>query len=62
MQIQQISNSNNQTFQGRVAIVGDLSAQPAKLVRKAAENLKPDLKILTMIFLLNRIIKTTGSN
>ncbi|PWL81052.1 hypothetical protein DBY21_00190 [Candidatus Gastranaerophilales bacterium] len=44
MQIQQISNSNNQTFQGRVAIVGDLSAQPAKLVRKAAENLKTRFK------------------
>lgn len=44
MQIQQISNSNNQTFQGRVAIVGDLSAQPTKLVREAAESLKNRFK------------------
>ena len=44
MQIQQISNLNNQTYQGRVAIVGDLSAQPTKLVREAAESLKNRFK------------------
>ena len=42
--MQAISNSNNQTFQGRVAIVGDLSAQPTKLVRKTAEDLKTRFK------------------
>ena len=44
MQIQQISNLNNQTYQGRVAIVGDLSAQPTKLVREAVESLKNRFK------------------
>ena len=44
MQIQQISNLNNQTYQGIVAIVGDLSAQPTKLVREAAESLKNRFK------------------
>lgn len=42
--MQAISNSNNQTFRGRVAIVGDLSAQPTKLVRKTAEDLKTRFK------------------
>lgn len=37
--MQTISNSK-QNFQGRVAIVGDLSAIPSKAVRQAAPNLK----------------------
>lgn len=43
MQVQNISNSqiNTQTnFQGRVIIDGELSALPAKLVRKSAQTLK----------------------
>ncbi len=42
MQVENISstNKNLKAFQGRVAIVGDLSAIPAKAVREAAPNLK----------------------
>ena len=45
MQVPAISNvqSNNQTFQGRINIVNDLSYNPCKYVRKAYDSISKEL-------------------
>ena len=40
----QITNNNNQSFNGKVAIVGELSALPCKHVRRIAPELKSLMK------------------
>ncbi len=46
MQVQTISNSqlNNQTFQGKIEILGDLSYNPCRYVRKAYNSMQELIK------------------
>lgn len=44
MQVQTISNSNNKNFTGRVEILGDLSYNPCRYVRKAYNSMQELIK------------------